>query len=1225
VKYIFVVFLVIGNLTVFAQTTDSLSLDLGLPDDTLSFQDVNELSDTSRSSKDTISDFTNKSLAEEQVSSNLDSINNSNNPDSSDVETIKNESVNLDSDSRLEVLPDGTINGNNYFTTINTTFSDTVLMEFIKTNVTQSPDSLYFNVLKIVNYKSKSISGELTFTAPTGWNIISAQGNIINLDSSDSAFIPIRLAIDNEVVGAFTYMLNATFKTDDEIFSGNAYITIPGKRYWDMGVDKSIVVFNQYYDNEDLQIKISNKGNTTETIKLEYKVGALLLVEGVDEFSSSSYITLQNNKDTLVKVRVKFNNSLSYDEQQQLSQNWKESSVEIIASTFDKKIKKSIWFKKLKSSYVAQELSASPLNVSVTLSDLLSGQNIRLNTQVFGAILFPEDHNFSYSVNLMGFGLESNLIKDFDFNRRLRYTFIYQHDKLLIRAGNNIAGGGYGVGYTGYGFIAKYKIDKTSNLSLGATRANSYNAYSGFVRYSKKIFKIGLRTGLSVATNPSSNQNAYSASVGASFPLLKLNSFSFDVYKLSTSLSTFFENDTLSSGFGYNLGYSFHYKKFNFAVNYRDYMKFARKIGQQIVARSGYQFKNNLKLIFQFDRRKSFYDISKYNLDTKSLYSINDFGRITFNIHTNNSISYGIGPQYASYIRQSLENSTLFISTTKTYNPKIYLSVNKSISKRKSISVYLTTGLSYINYNTEDPSIAAISMKNKGTYSFGSTYNTKYWRLTVGYNMGSVTDMWSYLNYHMMFPNYDIESVMTESIVLRPYYERAIFNNKGRTQFMANYTYYMPSGRENLTLSSVNYFFLNNGWSASINANMYMGSVVDKEYGRITTKNINVQLGVKKSFDIQQPRLKFYDLNIICFNDLNGNKIKDENEPPLPNIQISFERLTVSDDMDEQNVLKTNFALVELVTSPDGETFYGNIPQGRYKVQFFPLFNMHDLYNVNGNEQTVVILSDNTTLFVPYAETYKLKGRVIVERDEFSSEGNVLIEGIRVTATNSIGESYSALTDKNGDYVLSVPQAQTYVVKVNNVFGEQFMCEKDEYSVHFNGIKVIKLDFKFIEKKRKVNFNSNIDQFYIFKSLSTSQVPSDIKKGVKNFDADIDTSAVLNYVDVILDTQNKLNKPKASDVIPISKIEEEGIVFKVQLFSESSVKKTYGDFKSFPKVTCIDGETGGFIYLVGSYTNYEQVKNFLQDVQDLGFGEAKIVPFKDSLKISLQEAGVENE
>ena len=187
------------------------------------------------------------------------------------------------------------------------------------------------------------------------------------------------------------------------------------------------------------------------------------------------------------------------------------------------------------------------------------------------------------------------------------------------------------------------------------------------------------------------------------------------------------------------------------------------------------------------------------------------------------------------------------------------------------------------------------------------------------------------------------------------------------------------------------------------------------------------------------------------------------------------------------------------------------------------------------------------------------------------------------------------------------------------------MCEKDEYSVHFNGIKVIKLDFKFIEKKRKVNFNSNIDQFYIFKSLSTSQVPSDIKKGVKNFDADIDTSAVLNYVDVILDTQNKLNKPKASDVIPISKIEEEGIVFKVQLFSESSVKKTYGDFKSFPKVTCIDGETGGFIYLVGSYTNYEQVKNFLQDVQDLGFGEAKIVPFKDSLKISLQEAGVENE
>lgn len=1195
---------------VVSQNSDTTSISLENLGDSLTFEDIDNLTDSIPVLlPDTSILFDVIETSPDDIT--LDSI-------SENTEDIIDINENID----IQDLPEKKVISTPTYS-FSSALKDTVLLEFVKENVVHSPDSLYFNVLKIVNYKFEPIKGELSINAPEGWNIISAQGNIINLDSSDSAFIPLRLAVDKEAVGAFTYILNASLKTEDELFSSNAYISIPGIRKWKMEVNKSIITLNQFKETEELGILLSNKGNTTETIKLEYKIGGLLMAEGVNDFSNSYYIILPSQTDTLIKMKIRYNDLLSYDEIKSLEQNWKESSVDISASTFEQQQKKSIWFKKLKSQHLGSRMSMnSPLNFGITASNLLSGQPIRFNADVYGTILFANNHNLSYSARIYGFGLESESLNDFDFRRRTNILVKYNHDKFSAQVGTNISGGAGGVGFSGLGFKVDYKIDKTTKISLGAMNSKSVrDAFGGFMQFAKRIYNINLFSGLSFATYPSSNLQAYSASLGTSFSFLKYHNFSASVFRSTSSLSTFIGSDTLYSTMGYNLGYSVKYKKFRLLANYRDYVKFAKRIGQDIGLQSSYDFKKKMKFQLTYDRRKSFYDISQYNLDKKSLTNINDYGRLTLFILTNHSVSYGVGPQYIANIRQQIDNSSYYISDVATYNPKFHLSVNKRISKKKYISAFMDFGLAYINYSSEDTLISPIKMNNKTTYSIGSTYKSNFWRFSIAYNVGSVTDMWSYINYHTMFPNYDLQSVMTESIVIRPYYERSILNNKGRTQFMANYTYYMPSGRENLSLSSNTYFFLNKGWSASINANMYIGSVVDDDYGRVTSKNVNVQLGVRKSFDIQQPRLKYYDLTFVCFNDLNGNKIKEENEPPLPNIQVTFERTTISEDLAEQNIHRTNFALIELITSPDGETFYGDIPQGRYKVQFTPLFDMQDLYNVNGAEQIISIIAENTTVFVPYAETYKLKGQIKIERDEFSSEGQVSIEGIRVTATNPVGESYSVLTDKNGNYVLSVPQAQTYVVKVNNVFGDQFMCEKDEYSVHFNGIKVIKLDFKFFEKKRKVNFSSNIDQFYIFKSLSANQ-PVDTKKGIKSFDADIDTSAVLNYVDVILDSQTRSQKPKDTDELPVSELNEAGLIFKVQLFEETTERKTYGDFKSFSNVKCIQGENDGLIYLVGSYDKYENIKIFLQDAIDLGFSEAKIVPFRDSQKITLEEAGV---
>ena len=1101
-------------------------------------------------------------------------------------------------------------------------YKDTIIVKFINDNTLQSPDSLYFNILKISNFTKKKISGELTFTFPDGWNIISAQGNVLELLADDSAFIPVRLALNKESVGALSYILNATFKVDGEMFSTNAYITIPGYSIWTISLNKSLVYFNEYNESESVKLKLSNKGNVTETIKLEYKIGNLLKSEDINN-NVAQYITLSSNKDSIITINVISNNDLSFNDRKLYERNWKEASLEIKASSLDKTMQESIWFKKLYSSYINNKMGYnSPLNIGINCSNLLSEMYLKFNTELFGQILLPKDRDIYYRFNIYGIGVQNKTFNNFNFNRQSSILINYHEKNLNVSLGDNV-GGGVGVGFSGRGVRIQYRIDKTSSVSGGVMMSRFIkNSYGGFLRYNKTIFNIGLRAGIGIAKREIPKSTLLSATLGGSYSIFR-NNFSVDLF--GTNLNIVKNNDISSSqlsqdttliGFGYALGYSFTLKKFDIIAKYQNYLKSVTNIGNIIDIKSRFNFNKNKRIDLIYNRRKVTTSNYFQYAFLRPTYYINEYARAVLNIPTNRSVTFGIGPYYTSNINQSFDRNKLYMQEIITYNPKLYLTANIRLKNYKSIAAFLTVGYSQIRYKTENPSKNNISILGKGNYTFGSSYNTKVWRLSVSYNIGSVTDLWYYINYLSEYPGYKPKYRNTESIVIRPSYEKSFYEDRILVQFMASYSYYIPSKRENLSLALSTFFNLSRGWSASLNANIYFNAVEDEESGRQSTKSLNLQIGVRKSFGIQQPRIKFYDLTIVCFKDLNGNKIKDENEPPLPNIQVTFERTVSLNDSDEVSKINTGFAEIELITSPDGQVYYGNIPEGVYFVNFKPLSNLKDLYNVNGDQQTIRISSNNTTYFVPFAETYKVKGKVIIERDEFSSEGSLSFEGIRVTATDPNGESYSVLTDKNGDYMLSVPQAQTYKVKVNQVFNDQFICERGEYNVHFNGIKVINLDFKFYEKKRKVNFDSAIDALYIFNSLNTTS--SKTKLGKEGFKTDIDTSNVLRYVDQILDTNEKLE-----NLFPVSNVTDTGIIFKIDLYPPTN-KRLTKDQVTLPSVICIE-ENNLYRYFANTFQNYQDAKDYLEEIQDLGVSTAKIVSFKDGKEISSKEAGVDNE
>lgn len=242
---------------------------------------------------------------------------------------------------------------------------------------------------------------------------------------------------------------------------------------------------------------------------------------------------------------------------------------------------------------------------------------------------------------------------------------------------------------------------------------------------------------------------------------------------------------------------------------------------------------------------------------------------------------------------------------------------------------------------------------------------------------------------------------------------------------------------------------------------------------------MNLIAGVSKSFNIQQPRLKYYDVKAVFFNDLDGNRIKSDNEPPVSNILVN-----VTKDK-SVSAMQGGLPEMDLVSDKNGEIILNNLPEDTYKLSFSPLINLQSFYFLNGSNQSYYNNS-NRVIFIPLVESYKIKGKIILNRDPNSSEGKIDLDGVRITATSQNKEVYTVLSDKSGSYILNVPNGDKYTVKINNVFGEQFSIDADEVQIQFTRNKTVNLDFIFTEKRREINFG-NGNQLFKFNVNSNEQ------------------------------------------------------------------------------------------------------------------------------------------
>jgi len=942
-------------------------------------------------------------------------------------------------------------------------------LSFVKQNDSIKAGDIHFNVLRIVNKTSSSVTGSTNFKVPENWKLIAFPSDVITIQPGDSALFPVRVSPSADAIGGISYILNGSFHTQQKQYNSNAYLTIPAISKWEFYVEKNSIYFPENEKSVAVKIRVINRGNRNELIKLDLQVGKLLALENLTPDNYQEYVKLPAFKDSTITYNILYKKDLSYDEKIRYENNWKETAVNVTASSDLISKSSTVMVKKLNSVFVNQRLqNASPLNVDYQLFNLMSNQLLRSNLKVYGTILYPKNAELQYMASVQNVYVGSESTTPFNIERQLLYTLLYNSKKNKILLGYNVSGGELH-GINGRGISGEFKINQTNQLSYTLVQNPYSQSLGASVGYATTLNKLSLSTELTHESQYVDNAySANSASFGFGFSFLKHHNLSFQLlgsqskYKLPSGI------DTTLLGFSYKMSYSVRYKKINFnfsALNSTN--NYILNSGyEQYYVDGRYSLSDKVDLNLYGNRYSYKTTNYPYNFTNPAGYNSADYFRFLTSISVGNLL-FQVGPNYVGSYRLIYDASTGYKSDYQTLQPGIWGALTFRLNNYRTLTPNVTVSNLRFFYKSNDPTVNDYSSVNNVYYSVGLNYYDRIWRLNAYYTSGSTSDL--YRNILV-----DSKAIVSKSLQIRPSYENYFFKRTVKLSAFVNYAYYMPSGRENMSYNVRYDHFLKGGWMFSVSGFIYSNSTVNENQNRTTTKDMNFIVGFTKSFNIQQPRLKYYDLKAVFFNDLDGNGTKSNNEPPVSNILVNIQKDRTA------SKLQSNIPEVELLSDNHGTIEFDNLPKDTYNLSFNPMVNLQNLYFLKGTVQKYV--SDKTrTLYVPLAESYKVKGKVILVRDINSTEGKIDVEGIRVLATGTKGETYSALTDNFGAYVISVPRADKYKVHVSNVFGAQFEIDSNESEVQFSDNKTISLDFTFTEKKRGIQFENG--ELFKFSSL----------------------------------------------------------------------------------------------------------------------------------------------
>ena len=941
-------------------------------------------------------------------------------------------------------------------------------IKFVKNKILHIVGESYFNVCKVKNKSDKILDLDFKINLPAGWKLLNS--NVLfsrSVIPGGEINLPLRLTIPENVMGGIAYVVNLVASTKEKEFFGATYIKLPEISDWNFEITKNKIYFNELYNTEKFTVYLSNKGNTTENIKLNFKLGNKL--NFIDSIGYNNvYVSIPPYSDTILSYQVQRSNVPK--EIGMYTNNWNENEILVTATGRNGKIKRrNFSFFDLDNEYYnIRNESCSPLNLGLSVFNLASGFTPSTNFNAYGEVQLNQSHQFNYSLNMLNLSFQNDFNLRNYLNNPFLYSFSASHnwdDKLITNIGN-ISGRGALFGQNGRGVESSYKLKNSSTVGASIVSNMFIQSWTASAYYGSSILvpiinkSISYRFNLYYQDNSTLGLRSISPQLSLSFSPIKNQSISLSVLpsfaNYDTTLGNIPNQDPSINGASYRISYAGSYKNITARVSNVNTKNSLLIANGMTTSSSDVRYKiNNMSNV-------SYTSFISKQSPSKLFSILNQSGqfanwnnhRLMYNNRVNKKVMFSCGPNIQTTTRQEFINQNAPIASFSNQTFGLVGTMNYRINKLETVTPNLFFGSTRFYDNV----VNSTNNNLASNISFGINYRRPFWGINFRYNRGA-----TFFLDQSMFQIPD-SKVSNETIFVRANFNKEIPTKNLSLQGFVNYFYRMPSNAQNVGVSGKIDFQIIKRLNGYANANLFSNSLSNSEDGASSARFFSLSFGLIYNVDIPQPKIKYHNLKVICFEDLNGDNVKNENERAIPNIILKISRDFESD------FLNTPFSEKELISDFEGNIVLNDLPEGNFFLSFRSLENLGVLYNIKGNDEEISLEEDHT-LFVPYGEGYKVTGQIKISRDVNSSRGTIKPSNIRVQALSNSGEVFSTLADANGRYSISVPYSGYYRVSMKNIFGDDFYIKNNKTLIQFDGFKLFKVDFDVVEKSRSLKIN----------------------------------------------------------------------------------------------------------------------------------------------------------
>jgi hypothetical protein len=156
---------------------------------------------------------------------------------------------------------------------------------------------------------------------------------------------------------------------------------------------------------------------------------------------------------------------------------------------------------------------------------------------------------------------------------------------------------------------------------------------------------------------------------------------------------------------------------------------------------------------------------------------------------------------------------------------------------------------------------------------------------------------------------------------------------------------------------------------------------------------------------------------------------------------------------------------LHFVTDRNGKAVYKHVEKKDYTIDFAET-SIKGLSPRSGVQQTFESRKD-TDMVVLFAKMRVVSGHVDIIQDQ-KAESKFFTANIKVMAIDAAGNSYSALTDKDGNYFLNLPVGKYEVMLNKDAFNRDYFPERLSFNADLTQNKMLQINFLIKQKQRQM-------------------------------------------------------------------------------------------------------------------------------------------------------------